>query len=87
MDFCESIISFPYRGVRVNKCKSWNHGQACCAGTRIFVQEGIYDKFLEKFTEKVQQIKLGDPFGAGVDQGPQVSQVQYDVRSHQRALD
>ncbi|KAF5346549.1 hypothetical protein D9756_010091 [Leucocoprinus leucothites] len=56
----------------------WNHGQACCAGTRIFVQEGIYDEFLKKFTEKAKQIKLGDPFGEGTDQGPQVSQVQYD---------
>lgn len=64
-----------------NKPRSWNHGQACCAGTRIFVQEGIYDKFLEKFTEKAKTIKLGDPFGEGVDQGPQVSEIQFDVRS------
>ncbi|KAK1230167.1 hypothetical protein PQX77_006761 [Marasmius sp. AFHP31] len=56
----------------------WNHGQACCAGTRIFVQSGIYDKFLQKFTEKSKQIKLGDPFAKDTDQGPQVSQVQYD---------
>ncbi|EKM77472.1 hypothetical protein AGABI1DRAFT_86450 [Agaricus bisporus var. burnettii JB137-S8] len=56
----------------------WNHGQACCAGTRIFVQEGIYDKFLQKFTDKIKEIKLGDPFGLGIDQGPQVSQIQYD---------
>lgn len=56
----------------------WNHGQACCAGTRIFVQEGIYDEFLKKFTEKAKQIKLGDPFGEGTDQGPQVSQIQFD---------
>ncbi|KAJ3560610.1 hypothetical protein NP233_g10724 [Leucocoprinus birnbaumii] len=56
----------------------WNHGQACCAGTRIFVQEGIYDQFLAKFTEKAKKIKLGDPFGEAIDQGPQVSQIQYD---------
>ncbi|KAJ8082691.1 hypothetical protein PM082_008547 [Marasmius tenuissimus] len=56
----------------------WNHGQACCAGTRIFVQSGIYDKFLQKFTEKSKEIKLGDPFAKDTDQGPQVSQVQYD---------
>lgn len=59
---------------------SWNHGQACCAGSRIFVQAGIYEVFLAKFTEKAKQIKLGDPFGEGVDQGPQISQIQYDVR-------
>jgi acyl-CoA reductase-like NAD-dependent aldehyde dehydrogenase len=60
-------------------CCSWNHGQACCAGSRIFVQEGIYDKFLEGFIKKAKSIKLGDPFGEGIDQGPQVSQIQYDV--------
>lgn len=60
---------------------SWNHGQACTAGSRIFVQEGIYDKFLEKFTEKTKSLKVGDPFTEGVYQGPQVSQIQYDVRS------
>ncbi|KAJ7198022.1 aldehyde dehydrogenase [Mycena pura] len=56
----------------------WNHGQACCAGSRIFVQAGIYDKFLEKFTEKTRKINVGDPFASGIDQGPQVSQVQYE---------
>jgi aldehyde dehydrogenase (NAD+) len=56
----------------------WNHGQACCAGSRIFVQAGIYDEFLKKFTERAQKIRLGDPFGADIDQGPQVSQIQYD---------
>lgn len=59
--------------------RSWNHGQACCAGSRIFVQAGIYDEFLKKFTEKARSIKVGDPFGEGTDQGPQVSQIQYDV--------
>ncbi|KAJ7478692.1 aldehyde dehydrogenase [Mycena galericulata] len=56
----------------------WNHGQACCAGSRIFVQAGIYDEFLRKFTEKTKNISVGDPFAPGVDQGPQVSQLQYD---------
>ncbi|KAF7378153.1 Aldehyde dehydrogenase [Mycena sanguinolenta] len=57
----------------------WNHGQACCAGSRIYVQEGIYDKFLEMLTERTKKISVGDPFKPGVDQGPQVSQQQYDV--------
>ncbi|KAF4610135.1 hypothetical protein D9613_010211 [Agrocybe pediades] len=56
----------------------WNHGQACCAGSRIFVQAGIYDQFMEKFVAKARSIKLGDPFGADTEQGPQVSQIQYD---------
>jgi aldehyde dehydrogenase (NAD+) len=56
----------------------WNHGQACCAGTRIFVQEGIYDEFLKRFTERAKNIKIGDPFQEDTKQGPQVSQLQYD---------
>ncbi|KAK7457118.1 hypothetical protein VKT23_010418 [Stygiomarasmius scandens] len=56
----------------------WNHGQACCAGSRIFVQSGIYDQFLKKFTEKTQSLKVGDPFATDSYQGPQVSQQQYD---------
>ncbi|KAG5969630.1 hypothetical protein E4U55_002038, partial [Claviceps digitariae] len=56
----------------------WNHGQACCAGSRIFVQSGIYDEFLKRFTAKAAAIRVGDPFGVEVDQGPQVSQIQYD---------
>jgi aldehyde dehydrogenase (NAD+) len=56
----------------------WNHGQACCAGSRIFVQAGIYDEFLKRFLAKANSINVGDPFGEGVDQGPQVSQIQYD---------
>ncbi|KAL0572816.1 hypothetical protein V5O48_009144 [Marasmius crinis-equi] len=56
----------------------WNHGQACIAGSRIYVQSGIYDKFLENFTEKTRSIKLGDPFAPGTYQGPQVSNIQRD---------
>ncbi|KAL2683364.1 Aldehyde dehydrogenase [[Neocosmospora] mangrovei] len=56
----------------------YNHGQICCAGSRIFVQEGIYDKFLEAFKKRAQQNKVGDPFQEDTFQGPQVSQLQYD---------
>jgi aldehyde dehydrogenase (NAD+) len=56
----------------------FNHGQACCAGSRIFVQAGIYDEFIERFIAKAKTIKLGDPFREGTDQGPQISQIQFD---------
>lgn len=56
----------------------FNHGQCCCAGTRIYVQEGIYDKFIEAFKKRAQQNKVGDPFDAETFQGPQVSQLQFD---------
>ncbi|KAF7347270.1 Aldehyde dehydrogenase [Mycena venus] len=56
----------------------WNHGAACCAGSRIFVQSGIYDKFLEKFTERSKSIRIGDPFGQDIDQGPMSSEAQFN---------
>ncbi|KAF9033424.1 Aldedh-domain-containing protein [Hymenopellis radicata] len=48
---------------------------ACCAGSRIFVQSGIYDEFLKRFTECTKNIKVCDPFAEGIDQGPQVSAI------------
>ncbi len=56
----------------------YNHGQCCCAGSRIYVQEGIYDKFIEAFKKRAAANKVGDPFAADTFQGPQVSQLQYD---------
>ncbi|EFQ35179.1 aldehyde dehydrogenase [Colletotrichum graminicola] len=56
----------------------YNHGQCCCAGTRIFVQESIYDKFLAAFKKRAEQNKVGDPFHPETFQGPQVSQLQFD---------
>jgi aldehyde dehydrogenase (NAD+) len=56
----------------------WNHGQTCCAGSRIYVQEGIYDEFLKRFTEKTRSLKVGDPFAPDTFQGPQVSEVQFN---------
>ena len=56
----------------------FNHGQCCCAGSRIYVQEGIYDKFLAALQKKVQSLKVCDPFAADTFQGPQTSQLQHD---------
>ncbi|XP_026470148.1 retinal dehydrogenase 2-like [Ctenocephalides felis] len=55
-----------------------NHGQNCCAGSRTFVQDGIYDKFVKKATELAAAKKLGDPFGKDVEQGPQVDQEMFN---------
>ncbi|OJJ62507.1 hypothetical protein ASPSYDRAFT_41174 [Aspergillus sydowii CBS 593.65] len=56
----------------------FNHGQCCCAGSRILVQEGLYDKFVARFKERASQNKLGNPFEQDTFQGPQVSQLQFD---------
>lgn len=50
-----------------------NQGQICLAGSRILVQEGVYDQFLEKFVDRVKQIKVGDPLDENTDMGALVS--------------
>jgi len=49
-----------------------NHGQNCCAGSRTFVQEELYDEFVKKAVAKATARKVGDPFADGIQQGPQV---------------
>ncbi|KAJ5788856.1 uncharacterized protein N7518_005867 [Penicillium psychrosexuale] len=56
----------------------FNHGQCCCAGSRLLVQESIHDKFVARFKERAAQNKLGNPFEGDTFQGPQVSQLQFD---------
>lgn len=50
----------------------FNQGQCCCAGSRIYVEEPIYEKFVEASAERAKSRKVGDPFEIGVEQGPQV---------------
>lgn len=50
-----------------------NQGQICLCGSRIFVEEGIYDKFLDAFVQKVSQLKVGDPADESTDIGAVVS--------------
>lgn len=60
---------------------SFNAGQACSAGSRIYVQSQIYDAFLKEFTARVEALNVGDPFQADSFHGPQVSKIQFDVCS------
>ncbi|HEV3386386.1 MAG TPA: aldehyde dehydrogenase family protein [Gemmata sp.] len=56
----------------------FNQGQCCCAGSRLFVQESAYDEFVHKIAAKAKARKVGDPFQQDTEQGPQVSQEQFD---------
>jgi vanillin dehydrogenase len=47
-----------------------HQGQVCMTGSRVIVEEAVYDTFVEKFTEKVSNIKCGDPREPGVLVGP-----------------
>lgn len=50
-----------------------NQGEVCLAGSRILVQESIYDTFLEKFVDAVKKIKVGDPTDESTEMGALVS--------------
>jgi len=56
----------------------FNQGQVCSAGSRIFVQEGIYDKFLDALKEKFESVKVGLPWEEGTQMGAQINQKQLD---------
>lgn len=56
----------------------FNQGQCCCAGSRIYVEDKVYDEFVEKSAQRARARKVGDPFEAKTEQGPQVDQAQFD---------
>lgn len=57
----------------------YNQGQVCTATSRVLVQEGIYDKFVEAFKEHVKKTSVvGDPFKDETFQGPQVTKTQFE---------
>lgn len=56
----------------------YNSGEVCCAGSRIYVQDGIYDAFLAELKARSEANKVGDPFDPETFQGPQTSKTQLD---------
>src|SRR5947209_13072006 len=55
-----------------------NQGQCCCAGSRLFVQDRVYDQMVERLGARAGARKLGDPFDPATEQGPQVDKAQFD---------
>ena len=51
-----------------------NSGQTCICSNRIFVHENIYDEFLEKFTNEVSKITVGNGLEDGITSGPLIDQ-------------
>ena len=54
----------------------FNQGQVCCAGSRVFVHEDIYDKFVAAAVEKFKQVKVGDPLDPNTQMGSQIYPAQ-----------
>jgi succinate-semialdehyde dehydrogenase/glutarate-semialdehyde dehydrogenase len=64
-------------------CKFRNNGQTCVCANRIYVQDGIYDAFAEKFAAAVGKLKVGDGLKPGTDLGPLIEPAAVDkVRAH-----
>jgi aldehyde dehydrogenase (NAD+) len=56
----------------------FNMGQNCSAGSRIYVEEPIYDRFVERTKEVVQKKKVGDPFDSETFYGPHTTNKQFE---------
>ncbi|KAK2837520.1 hypothetical protein Q5P01_014732 [Channa striata] len=56
----------------------FNQGQCCLAGSRVFVEEPIYEEFVRRSVERARSKVLGNPLLPGVDQGPQIDQKHFD---------
>ncbi len=66
--FDDADLDGAVEGAMITKFR--NSGQSCIASNRIFVQRGIYQKFLEKFVAQTKALKTGDGFEDGVSVGP-----------------
>ncbi|XP_033749615.1 retinal dehydrogenase 1-like [Pecten maximus] len=67
--------------IAVNACHNglfFNMGQCCCAASRTYVQEEVYDAFTKKLVEKASSRVVGDPFESNTMSGPQVDKEQFD---------
>ncbi|MCT8992285.1 betaine-aldehyde dehydrogenase [Chelativorans sp. SCAU2101] len=54
----------------------YSTGQICSNGTRVFLQKGIYDRFLERLTQRTRAIRIGDPLDPETHLGPLISEAQ-----------
>ncbi|MCV0438147.1 MAG: NAD-dependent succinate-semialdehyde dehydrogenase [Hydrogenophaga sp.] len=66
--FDDADIDSAVEGAIASKYR--NAGQTCVCANRIYVQDGVYDAFVQKFAAKVQAFKVGNGFAEGVVQGP-----------------
>ena len=56
----------------------FNQGQVCCAGSRVFVHEDIYDRFVEAAVEQFNKVKVGNPLDPDTQMGSQVNDKQVE---------
>ncbi|GAB4839819.1 hypothetical protein Ancab_020529 [Ancistrocladus abbreviatus] len=56
----------------------FNQGQCCCAGSRTYVHESVYDEFVAKAKARAMRRSVGDPFRKDIEQGPQIDSEQFE---------
>jgi succinate-semialdehyde dehydrogenase/glutarate-semialdehyde dehydrogenase len=66
--FDDADIDSAVEGAMASKYR--NAGQTCVCANRIYVQDAVYDEFVQKFSAKVKTLKVGNGFEDGVAQGP-----------------
>jgi succinate-semialdehyde dehydrogenase/glutarate-semialdehyde dehydrogenase len=69
--FDDADVDAAVAGAVISKYR--NAGQTCVCANRVYVQEGVYDEFVEKFTAAVRELKVGRGEEAGVNIGPMIS--------------
>ncbi len=70
--FEDADLEVAVEGAIITKFR--NTGQSCIASNRIYVQRGIYEKFLEKFVQQTRALKTGDGLEDGVSVGPLINE-------------
>ena len=79
--FDDADVDSAVEGAMASKYR--NAGQTCVCANRLYVQDGIYDAFVEKFSAKVKALKVGNGFEDGVMQGPLIEDAAVDkVQRH-----
>ncbi|MFM9914960.1 MAG: NAD-dependent succinate-semialdehyde dehydrogenase [Rhizobacter sp.] len=68
--FDDADLDSAVEGAMISKYR--NAGQTCVCANRLYVQDGVYDAFVEKLAAKVRDIRVGNGFDAGVTQGPMI---------------
>lgn len=56
----------------------YSTGQVCSNGTRVFVQKGMHDRFVDRLVERTKKIRLGDPLDPETQMGPLINKAQHD---------
>lgn len=76
MIFDDCDIDQAVEGVQIGIL--FNQGQVCCAGSRVFVQEGIYDEFLKRLKKAFEMVKIGNPLDMNTQLGSAIYEKQME---------